>query len=442
MEINRKTKASLALVLAFSVASTLFASVRSDPGLGEFRWLGDTNLALCGQPEDNSQWDILMSWGISSCINMLSGTTKDDVPYLLSQGLTYLHLPTIDWDLSPEETHAGVQWINEQLADGRKVLIHCYHGTSRTPTMAAMWYINEGHTVQEALDWIKSYPPSYPSDMATQAIYDYYDWLHKEEPITPEEPEPTPPPEPEPEPPKPEPTPALTTNITISVETSSTIVGSAINVKGKITDINGGVLQDSSVTLSYTIEGSNWIPIDSGTTNDVGEYNIQWINSASGIITLKVEWKGNDNYLGATSTITLGFLPCQNQKFFLVESNNTISELTFNNTNAEFSFKVSGSTGTTGYVRAVIPKDALDTEDNWSVLVNDDPITPTVNEDTNNTYVHFTYGSNVETIEIIGTETIPEFLSWTPLLIAIIAVAAIIAVYRHNLINRTEKKKT
>jgi hypothetical protein len=473
MEINRKTKTSLALILAFSVASTFFASVRSDPGLGEFRWLDDTNIALCGQPEDNSQWDILISWGISSCINMLSGTNKDDVPYLLSQGLTYLHLPTIDWDLSPEETHAGVQWINEQLADGRKVLIHCYHGTSRTPTMAAMWYINEGHTAQEALDWIKSYPPSYPSDMATQAIYDYYDWLQKEEPITPEEPEPTPEPEPEPtpepepeptpepepeptpepepeptpepepepEPPEPVPTPVLATNISLSVDTSSTILGSAINVKGKITDKNGGVLQDSTVTLSYKIEGNDWIPIDSGITNTVGEYNIQWINTASGTFTLKVDWNGNDNYLGATNTTTLGFLPCQNQKFFLVESNSTISELTSNNTNAELNFKVSGSTATTGYVRATIPKNLSDVEDNWLVLLNDNPITPTVNEDINKTYIYFTYGHNVKTVEIFRTETIPELLSCTPLLITTIAVAAIIAVYRHNLHKQNRERE-
>jgi hypothetical protein len=107
--------------------------------------------------------------------------------------------------------------------------------------------------------------------------------------------------------------------------------------------------------------------------------------------------------------------------------------LTSNNTNAELNFKVSGSTETTGYVRATIPKDLSDVEDNWSVLVNDNPLTPTVNEDINNTYIYFTYGHNVKTVEIFRTETIPELLSWTPLLITIIAVAAIIAIYQHNL---------
>jgi hypothetical protein len=427
MEMNRKTKASLALLLAFSVALTLFSSVRSDPGLGEFRWLDDTNLALCGQPEDNSQWDTLISWGISSCINMLSGTPEDDVPYLLSKGLTYLHLPTIDWDISPEETHAGVQWINRQLADGRKVLIHCYHGTSRTPTMAAMWYIHEGHTAQEALAWIKNYPPSYPSDMATQAIYDYYDWLNKEEPETPEEPEPTPDPEP-----KLEPTLPLITSISISVDASSTFLDSAVNVKGKIVDINGSVLENRSVNLSYSIEGNDWIPIGSDTTNAVGEYNIQWVNPTSGTFTLKVEWEGNDNYLGAKNTTTLGLLSYQNKKSFFVESNSTVSPLTFNETNAQLSFTVSEPTGTTGYVRATIPKDILDTEDNWIILVDDNPITPTVNEDTNNTCIYFTYGHSIETIKIIGTYAIPEFPSWIIIPLFLIATL-VVTIYRNKL---------
>jgi hypothetical protein len=183
----------------------------------------------------------------------------------------------------------------------------------------------------------------------------------------------------------------------------------------------------------YSIEGNDWVPIDSGTTNAVGEYNIQWVNTAPGTFKLKVEWNGNDNYFGASITTTLAFLPCQNQKFFFIESNSTVTALTFNNTNAELRFTVNGSLGTTGYVRATIPKDLLDAEDNWIVLLDNNPITPTVNEDENNTYIYFTYEHSIKTIEIIGTEAIPEFLLWIPLLITTIAVSAIIAVYRYKL---------
>jgi hypothetical protein len=440
MKINKKTKASLILILTSSIVLTFFSNARSDPGLGEFRWLGDTNLALCGQPEDNSQWDTLISWGISSCINMLSGTSKDDVPYLLSQGLTYLHLPTIDWDISPGETHAGVQWINKQLADGRKVLIHCYHGTSRTPTMAAMWYIHQGHTAEEAIAWVKSYPPSYPSEMATQAIYDYYDWLKMPEPEPITEPEPEPITEPEPEPitePEPEPTPALAlnTSISMSVDVSSTVMDSVINVKGIIVDANGSVLENSYVNLSHSVEGSNWIHIGSGITNAAGEYNIQWANATSGIFKLKVEWDGNDNYLGANNTRNLGVLSHQDNKSVCVESNSTISPLTFNMKNAKLSVEVGGPKGTTGYIRATIPKDILVAEDNWIILVNDNPITPTVDEDARNTYIYFTYGHSIENIDIIGSYAIPEFSSWTIIPLVLI-VTFVLLLFKRRLSKR------
>jgi len=241
--------------------------------------------------------------------------------------------------------------------------------------------------------------------------------------------------------PEPEQTPTLPTYISISVDASSTVVGSAVNVNGRLTDVNGSALPDKSVTLLYSIAGNDWVPIGSGTTNDTGDYNIQWVNTASGTFTLKVEWIGNDDYLGANANTTLSFLPQQNQKIFFVESNSTVSALTFNSTNTELSFTVSGPSGTTGYVKATIPKDLLYTEGDWSVLVDEQPVIPTVNEDANNTYLYFTYGHSTKTVEIIGTTAILEFPSWTSLLIMLVAVMAVAVIYRSILNKPNEGRK-
>jgi len=241
--------------------------------------------------------------------------------------------------------------------------------------------------------------------------------------------------------PEPEQTPTLPTYISISVDASSTVVGSAVNVNGRLTDVNGSALPDKLVTLLYSIAGNDWVPIGSGTTNDTGDYNIQWVNTASGTFTLKVEWIGNDDYLGASANTTLSFLPQQNQKIFFVESNSTVSALTFNSTNTELSFTVSGASGTTGYVKATIPKDLLYTEGDWSVLVDEQPVIPTVNEDANNTYLYFTYGHSTKTVEIIGTTAILEFPSWTPLLIMLVAVIAVAVIYRSILNKPNEGRK-
>jgi len=242
------------------------------------------------------------------------------------------------------------------------------------------------------------------------------------------EPEPQPGQEPDPKPDT-EPTPANATQISISVDTSSTVVGSAVNIYGILTDENGNPLQNKLVTLSYSVTDNDWVPIGSSITNAAGEYYIQWISTASGTFTLKAEWNGNDEYLGTSATTTLTSLPYQNQYVFYIESNSTITALTFDATESELIFTASGASGTTGYVKATIPKDLLYTEGNWSVLVDEKPTIPTIKEDANQTYLHFTYGHSTKTIKIKGPETTPEFPSWIPILLILTALAVAVAIY-------------
>jgi len=103
-----------------------------------------------------------------------------------------------------------------------------------------------------------------------------------------------------------------------------------------------------------------------------------------------------------------------------VVSNSTVSDFSFNpKEGALLRFDVEGEDGTTGFCRVTIPKDLLTAEDNWTVLVDGASVTPMVNEDATNTYLYFTYNHRTKTIEIIGTDSIPEFPSWIilPLLI-------------------------
>jgi nitrous oxidase accessory protein len=114
-------------------------------------------------------------------------------------------------------------------------------------------------------------------------------------------------------------------------------------------------------------------------------------------------------------------------------SNSSVSDFSFNPESALVRFSVEGETGTTGFCRVTIPKDLLDAEDYWTVLVDGNSVTPAVKEEANNTYLYFTYRHSTKTVEIIGTDAIPEFPSLTPLLIMLVAVVAVTVVYRHRL---------
>jgi hypothetical protein len=165
-----------------------------------FRWLGDTGLALSGQPENSDQWETVKSLGVNATVNLRS-EEQDNETYLNSIGIEYYYLPIINngaagsWNLTEQQNEAPIHWINSKLAEGKKVLIHCHLGQNRAPTMAMMWYMHEGHTANEAYNWVLQYPVSAPYDSQKQRAVDYYEWLLQQPTPTPT-PSPTPTPAP------------------------------------------------------------------------------------------------------------------------------------------------------------------------------------------------------------------------------------------------------
>ena len=117
-----------------------------------------------------------------------------------------------------------------------------------------------------------------------------------------------------------------------------------------------------------------------------------------------------------------------------VISNSTVSDFSFNPEDALMRFNVEGENGTTGFCRATIPKDLLHSEDNWIVLVDGNSVTPKVNEDPNNTYLYFIYPHSTKTVEIIGTDAIPEFPSW--IILPLFIVASLVVIIIRNKIRK------
>jgi len=116
-----------------------------------------------------------------------------------------------------------------------------------------------------------------------------------------------------------------------------------------------------------------------------------------------------------------------------VVSNFTVSNFSFSHEDAWIRFDVEGEDGTTGFCNVTIPKNLLDTENTWTVLVNEISVTPTVNEKENYTTLHVTYSHSTKTVKIIGTTAIPEFPSWTPALLVLIVLAVTLATYKRKL---------
>jgi len=103
----------------------------------------------------------------------------------------------------------------------------------------------------------------------------------------------------------------------------------------------------------------------------------------------------------------------ETEYFVDVVSNSTVSDFYFNPDEGAFlRFNITGEDGTNGFCRVTIPKDLLWVQDGrWSVLVGGEPVNYTIIPDENYTYLYFTYNHSTKTVEIQGTDVIPEFPS-------------------------------
>ena len=191
------------------------------------------------------------------------------------------------------------------------------------------------------------------------------------------------------------------TQISLIVDVTSTNVGSSVHLRGKLSDANANPLTNKQVTLSYGLaSSSSMVPIGSGATNDKGEYNIQWVNTASGTFTLKTEWSGNADYYCASNTTTISFLPYDNQNVFLVESSSTIAALAFNTTSSELSFTVNGTSGFTGYVKTTIEKAPTRNAENIKVYLDGNQLNYFVDSTENSWVLYFNYHHSIHQVKI------------------------------------------
>lgn len=99
----------------------------------------------------------LMRNGIHAGLNLR--VEFDDAEFGLAMPL-YCHLPTVD-DTPPSLDHLfqGIEFIDQAVKKGEKVYIHCAGGIGRAPSMAAAYFMSEGHDLNSALSRIRAVRP-------------------------------------------------------------------------------------------------------------------------------------------------------------------------------------------------------------------------------------------------------------------------------------------
>jgi atypical dual specificity phosphatase len=141
--------------------------------LKRLTWLEADRLAACRYPRTEKALRELAAQGIAVLVNLHQRPHPPDA--LSRHGLTELHLPVPDFTPpTPVQLERGLAAIEQALAGGHKVAVHCGAGLGRTGTLLACYLVKHGSDPDEAIARIRGARPGSVETPAQEAAVRSY----------------------------------------------------------------------------------------------------------------------------------------------------------------------------------------------------------------------------------------------------------------------------
>jgi protein-tyrosine phosphatase len=101
---------------------------------------------------DNGDFVAWQKEGIESVVNLLEAHFDDVARQERAQGFKVLHSPIPDMcSPSIDQLETIVRWIDREINERKKVLVHCFAGIGRTGTVLTAYLIFKGEEIENAL---------------------------------------------------------------------------------------------------------------------------------------------------------------------------------------------------------------------------------------------------------------------------------------------------
>lgn len=219
---------------------------------------------------------------------------------------------------------------------------------------------------------------------------------------------------------------------------SSTI---RVNIKGNLT-LNGAGMPNEPILFSYSVNnGISWNDLTTVNTDNAGGYTILWTPSATGNYLVKAVWAGNADFAAAEKIVNFAITPYDEGSYFSLNSNSTLSTLSFDSAAKQLSFTVSGPTGTSGYIEVYVPKSLMNYVSGLSVNLDGHSLEYSSQSMNDAWLISFTYHHSTHqvTMNLAGNSGVDSLLGWILIAAIIVPLALIVTVIA---LQRGKKKES